>query len=794
MNNSLIKEIGEEADQEFSARHVRVLRTLSACSRVVIRASEEQALLDEICRTMVTAGGYTHSWVGYAIDDDFKSVKPMAKVGFLENNLGIDRVSWSAERPEGQGVFGRAIRTGQPAIIRNVRESPAFMAAWRDATEIYNYRSLLGLPLIVEGQVIGAIGFYSAEPNRFDAQEVELLSEVASDLSHGISVIRMRRERDEAQTQLEHANHVLEQRIANRTAALKAEKERATVTLQSIADGVITTDVVGRVEYLNPVAEQLTGWTNEEAQGRSLSEVFHVISELNRTPMPDPVQRVLNGGANGVTVSLQSDAVLLSKHGQEFAIEETAAPIRDAAGYISGVVLAFHDVSRSRQIAAQLSYQATHDDLTGLVNRREFENRLQQAVKSAANNGRQHAFIYMDLDQFKVVNDTCGHVAGDELLRTLAGLLQGRLRSGDTLARFGGDEFGVLLENCPPEPAARIAETLRETVSDFRFVWQDTTFTVSLSLGVINFGNSDMTASDILSAADTACYIAKENGRNRVHVGHREDHDITIRQGEMHWVTRLQQALQDNRLRLYCQKIVPLDGSAINAGTHFELLLRLRDEEGKLVPPGAFMPAAERFGLMPAIDRWVISTAFANFHQLSPDPAEQLEMCAINLSGASVSDPEFLSFILRELTRHSIPTDKVCFEITETVAIGNLTQAITLINELRAVGCKFALDDFGSGMSSFAYLKHLPVDYLKIDGSFVKDMLTDAADAAMVEAINHIGHTMGLRTIAEFVENADILARLSALKVDFAQGYGIGKPVPCRYSEAEAHQTAAHVG
>jgi diguanylate cyclase (GGDEF)-like protein/PAS domain S-box-containing protein len=794
MNTSLIKEIGDETNQEYSARYVRVLRTLSACSRVVIRATAEQALLDDICRTMVTAGGYTHSWVGYAIDDDFKTVKPMAKVGFLENNLGIDQVSWSADRPEGQGVFGRSIRTGQPAIIRNVQASPSFMAAWREATRIYNYNSLLGLPLIVEGKVIGAIGFYSSEANRFDPQEVALLSEVASDLSHGISVIRMRRERDEAQIQLEHANHVLEQRIAERTAALKAEKERATVTLQSIADGVITTDVAGRVEYLNPVAEQLTGWTNHEARGRSLSEVFEVVGEVSRAPLPDPVERVLKNGDSGATASLQGDAVLINKHGQEFAIEETAASIRDAAGNFSGVVLAFHDVSRSRQIAAQLSFQASHDDLTGLVNRREFENRLHQAVKSAVNEGRQHAFIYMDLDQFKIVNDTCGHVAGDELLRTLAGLLQGRLRSGDTLARFGGDEFGVLLENCPPEPAARIAETLRETVSDFRFVWQETTFTVSLSIGVINFGGSNMTVTDILSAADTACYIAKENGRNRVHVGHREDRDITIRQGEMHWVNRLQQALQENRLRLYCQKIVPLDGNMVNAGAHFELLLRLLDEEGKLVPPGAFIPAAERFGLMPAIDRWVISTAFANFHRLSPDPADELELCAINLSGASVSDPEFLSFILRELAAHHIPTAKVCFEITETVAIANLTQATTLINELRAVGCKFALDDFGSGMSSFAYLKHLPVDYLKIDGSFVKDMLTDAADAAMVEAINHIGHTMGLRTIAEFVENDEILARLAELKVDFAQGYGIGKPVPCRYSESPAHPAIAQAG
>lgn len=776
MDKSLINKIGEETKQEFGARYVRVLRTLSACSRVVIRATDEQALLDEICRTMVTAGGYTHSWVGYALDDERKSVKPMARVGFLENNLGIDDVSWSEDLPQGLGVFGRSIRSGQPAIVRNARESPTFMAAWSEATRIYNYNSVLGLPLVVEGRIIGAIGFYSSESDRFDTQEVALLSEVASDLSHGIAVIRMRRERDEAQALLERTNHILEQRIVKRTAALMAEKERATVTLQSIADGVITTDVDGRVDYLNPVAEHLTGWNSAEAHGRMLSEIFHIVEEGSRTPLPDPVQQVL---AAGTVVSPHNDAVLIGKHGQEFAIEETAAPIRDINGHVSGVVLAFHDVSRSRQIAAQLSYQASHDDLTGLVNRREFEYRLKQAVKSAATDNRQHAFIYIDLDQFKIVNDTSGHCAGDELLRTIAGLLQNKLRASDTLARLGGDEFGILLENCPSAPAAAIAESLRDTVSDFRFVWQGNSFNVSLSIGVVSFTGNDMNESDILAAADTACYLAKENGRNRVHVGHREDHDITIRQSEMQWVSRLRLALQEERLQLYCQKIVPLDDAAASAGAHFELLLRLRDEEGRLVPPGAFLPAAERFGLMPTIDRWVISSAFANFDQLNPVPGEALEMCAINLSGASVSDPEFLAFILRELDLYQIPTRKVCFEITETVAIANLTQATALINQLRAVGCKFALDDFGSGMSSFTYLKQLPVDYLKIDGSFVKDMLTDAADAAMVEAINHIGHTMGLRTIAEFVENDAILGRLKDLRVDFGQGYGIGKPIPC---------------
>ncbi len=780
MDKLLTRQFGENSGDEINARYVRVLRTLSACSRAVIRAVDEQALLDAICRTMVNAGGYTHSWIGYAMDDPGKSVRPMAKVGFLDGNFGIDQVSWSADRLEGQGVFGQSIRSGQPAIIRNAQQSPLFMAAWSEATKLYHYNSLLGIPLRVEGKIIGAIGFYSSESDRFDPQEVELLSEVASDLSYGIAVIRLRLERDQAQAQLEQSNRILEQRIEERTAALLAEKERATVTLQSIGDGVITTDVAGRIEYLNPVAEQLTGWTSRDAKGLSLREVFQIVDDFSRAPIANPVDKVLD---TGETVGLLGDAVLIAKSGKEFAIEETAAPIRDAGGSITGVVLAFHDVSRSRQIAAQLSYQATHDELTGLYNRREFENKLYQAVQTAYSQGKQHAFLYMDMDQFKIVNDTCGHVAGDELLRTLSGLLQNKLRAGDTLGRLGGDEFGILLENCPPAAAATIAQNLCELASDFRFAWQGKTFAVSLSIGVVNFGSRAMSVSEILSAADTACYIAKENGRNRIHVGHPDDSELNIRQGEMHWVGRLREAIQDNRLQLYCQKIVPLAPTAPDnplPGAHFELLLRLRDEEGKLVPPGAFLPAAERFGLMPTLDRWVISTAFADFDRLWPDPADALEMCAINLSGASLSDPHFLAFILQEMAQHQIPPHKVCFEITETVAIANLSQATAFINELRTAGCKFALDDFGSGMSSFAYLKHLPVDYLKIDGGFVKDMVTDAADAAMVEAINNIGHTMGLKTVAEFVENDAILARLIALKVDFAQGYGLGKPIPCR--------------
>ncbi|MBS0309330.1 MAG: EAL domain-containing protein [Proteobacteria bacterium] len=767
---------GANLSLETGSRHIRVLRTLNACSRVVIRATDEMQLLDAICNTMVTEGGYTHSWIGYAIDDAYKTVRPMAKVGFHAGNVGIDNVSWDASRAEGNGVFGNSIRSGKPAVIRDAMHSPAMMTAWSHAARLYNYNSVLGLPLAVQGKVIGAIGFYSSESDRFDPQEIELLAEVASDLAYGISVIRLRKQHDIAQAKLEEANHALELRIRERTEALRAEKERVTVTLESIADGVITTDITGRIDYLNPVAERLTAWKTADAKGKPLREVFHILDDYSRMPIPNPVETVLQ---TGETVALAGNAVLIGKHGKEFAIEETAAPIRDSHGVVRGVVLAFHDVSRSRQIAAQLSYQATHDELTGLVNRREFETRLQQAVHTATVENKQHAFLYIDLDQFKLVNDTSGHAAGDELLCTLSSLLQSKLRAGDTLSRLGGDEFGILLENCAPTPAAAIAETLRETVHEFRFVWQDKSFVVGLSIGVVNFSNDGMTVSDIFSAADTACYLAKESGRNRVHVCTPDDKGISIRRGEMQWVSRIQAAIEQQRLQLFCQKIVPL-GETTEVGAHFELLLRLCDEEGKIVPPGAFLPAAERFGIMPELDRWVIETAFANFDKLTPDANEQLAMCAINLSGGSISDEHFLPFILQQRERYRIPAHKICFEITETVAIANLSQATHFINELRAIGCRFALDDFGSGMSSFAYLKHLPVDYLKIDGGFVKDMVHDAADAAMVDAINRIGHTMGLKTIAEFVEDDAILAMLVEMQVDYAQGYGIGKPVPCR--------------
>ncbi len=556
--------------------------------------------------------------------------------------------------------------------------------------------------------------------------------------------------------------------------ALFQEKERAQVTLHSIGDAVIATDTAGNVDYLNPVAEQLTGWRADEAHGLPFWQVYNTIDETSRQPFDHsntPSQ------PDGWMVGLSRNALLISKTGAEFAIESSATPIRNHTGDTIGFVSVFHDVTAARGMAQQLSWQASHDSLTGLPNRREFEWRLAELLNSAKRENRHHILIYIDLDQFKLVNDTSGHGAGDELLRQLAAIIQSNIRVRDTLARLGGDEFGVLLEECPIEQGEQTAEKLRQAIAEFRFVWEGNTFEVGASMGLVEVTATAESMAALLSAADAACYMAKDKGRNRIWVHQKDNAELLQRHGEMQWVARITHAFEEKRFRLYYQNIVAVQPDQ-SGKQHCEILLRLEDESGRLVAPMAFIPAAERYGIMPLIDRWVIRSMFK---WLVDNPGSTEQRCyAINISGQTLGDDHFVGFVIDQFHDSGVPADAICFEVTETAAIANLTRAMHFISILKGLGCRFSLDDFGSGMSSFAYLKNLQVDSVKIDGAFVRDMVTDAVDHAMVEAINRIGHVMGIQTVAEFVENDAILEKLRQLGVDYAQGYGIHKPAPLR--------------
>ena len=430
-----------------------------------------------------------------------------------------------------------------------------------------------------------------------------------------------------------------------------------------------------------------------------------------------------------------------------------------------------------QEFLAKLSWEASHDALTGLVNRREFETRLGAALDRLSHQPSEHSLMFLDLDQFKVVNDTCGHAAGDQLLKHTSALLQENLRGVGLLARLGGDEFGVLLQDCDAGSAVAIAERLRLAVQELRFVWNACSFNISVSVGLVHVAEANAMEAT-LRAADMACYMAKEKGRNRIQVYHPSDAELVERVGEMAWVQRIRNGLDEQRFCLFAQEIRSLN-KAEQDRSHVELLLRLRDEDGKLVQPGSFMPAAERYGLMPLIDRWVIRNAFALIaERLSCSEPVQLSSCAINLSGATFGDDDFVEYVRRQFDIYRVPPGMICFEITETSAIADMHSAKRLIEALKKLGCRFSLDDFGTGMSSFSYLKHLPVDYIKIDGSFVREMLNSKIDRAMVEMIVHVAKVMGKSTVAEFVENDEILPALRDIGVDYAQGYAIGKPSP----------------
>ena len=496
-------------------------------------------------------------------------------------------------------------------------------------------------------------------------------------------------------------------------------------------------------------------------------------TQAKTTPRHGFKQRLLGLIGGHFRVTAECDDV--RQNGDRFQIRVTHEILKEHREDWKRVLAAVEDITEAIALSRQLEHQATHDSLTGLVNRREFGIRLQRLLRRMDREQVEHAVCYLDLDQFKVINDTCGHAAGDELLCNLGTVLAQQIRSRDTLARLGGDEFGVLLEHCPLPQAMGVARALRNATNDFRFVWRGQSFRSAVSIGLVPIRGNRSTVTQALSAADAACYAAKDKGRNRIQVYHEKDVELARRHGEMQWVTRIQRALEEDRFTLARQPIVPVLSSGAVAGMRYELLLRMRDEDDQLILPSAFLAAAERYNLSTKIDQWVVQTAFRLLEREREELARLL-LCSINLSGLSLLDEEFLHFVLSKFAAGEVPPEKICFEVTETAAITNVSGAISFIQELRKLGCHFALDDFGSGLSSFAYLKNLPVDFLKIDGAFVRDIVDNTIDRAMVKSINEIGHVMGKQTIAEFVENQAIFEVLKEIGVDFVQGFATGQP------------------
>jgi len=547
------------------------------------------------------------------------------------------------------------------------------------------------------------------------------------------------------------------------------QQEKARVTLTSIGDAVISTDIHGRIEFINEAAEQLLGYALNEVYGKEFSQIFVLVNENDPTSIKKPVEYCLNAPNAS---QLSETAMLLHHNGTPISIHSNAAPIHNSQNQIIGVVLVLRDISKERKLVRKIAYQATHDELTGLINRRGFETQLQYAIDNRRNDSTKYSFCYLDLDEFKVVNDTCGHTAGDELLKLITSKIKKHIRKHDILARLGGDEFGILLTDCDLIIAEKIANNIRNEVKNAQFLWDSKLFTVGASIGLIFIDQHTESITDVLSAADSACYIAKEKGRDTVHVYTPDDEAVAEHIGLMQWPTRIRSALQEHNFVLYTQRIDPVVTHK-NIHPITEFLIRLKSDDNDLIPPMAFIPAAERYNLMHEIDCWVIKHAIKEIEFLAIPEM----LYTINLSGQSLGKNDLYEYIARNITQTGVNPNQLCFEITETAAITNQEAAVTLITQLKKLGCSFALDDFGTGLSSFSYLKSLPVDILKIDGVFIRNMVADRIDQSLVRTINHIGHELDLLTIAEWVETAESKSLLTEMGVDYLQGYYIHEPV-----------------
>ena len=729
----------------------KYLRVINELALALLQESKLDDILWRVARSAIANLGF-EDCVIYLLDDTRQVLHQKAAHG-PKNPVG-EEIFNPIVIKVGEGIVGSVVVSGKAEIVPDTTKDARYIV---DDTA---RRSELAVPIFHDGRVIGVIDSEHSDPDFYTEEHKEVMITIASMASTKIASAMTIERLNETVKQLELTEN-----------ALRAGERRYRALYDNNPSMFFTVDDHGVVRSVNSFAAEQLGYEVEELEGTSIAEL-HLHEEANA--VMDRINECLRSPGE----LHRWETCKVRRDGSQIWVRETARIVDPDENDERSILIVSEDVTDTHLLSRELQYHASHDALTDLLNRREFERRLERVLETAAKQRTEHALCYLDLDQFKVINDTCGHAAGDELLRQLGMLLKETVRERDTLARLGGDEFGILMEHCPLKQASRVANSLRKAIESFEFVTDGRRFRIGASIGVVPINESSASIAEVLSAADSVCYAAKDEGRNRVHVYDEADVELARRHGEMRWVGRIEDALAEDRFRLYRQPIVPVQGCGL-AGEHYELLLRLEDEQGDIVLPGAFLPAAERYNLAVKVDRWVIGTAL-NWLVLHPEQLEQLDLCGINLSGHSLGNEEFLEFLMLLFDETKIQPDKLCFEITETAAVANLANAARFMSVLSDRGCRFSLDDFGRGLSSFAYLKQLPVDFLKIDGLFVKDIVDDPSDLAMVKSINDIGHAMGKKTIAEFVENQAILQKLRGqeMGVDFAQGYGIGLPRP----------------
>ena len=697
-------------------------------------AGDTELFYEKVCQAAREIANATIALVPL-LDESGKNYTYAAASGKIAEHL-----TGTSRKLNDGGLCGWSITNRQAVRVDDVNTD---IRARRQLSNQYPVKTAYVTPLYLNGAVHGAISVFR-DSLPFDSVDEQLIKQYA------------------LRVQLAIANMHLVNDIAT-------EKERAELTLHSIGDAVITTDTDGNIEYMNHIAERLTGWSLDSVYKHPVQTVFRILDQDTREPMHNVIEACLT---EGTSIS-KSMTILISNNGSEKSIESSMSPIINRSGTTEGAVIVFHDETERRRMENIIHHQATHDSLTGLINRHQFSIELKAQVHHAKTHNTKHVLCYLDLDRFKHVNDSCGHAAGDELLKQISSRLHTIIRSGDILARLGGDEFGLILQNCPVNIATEIADKIIQSLSEYVFNWEANEFTIGASIGIVPINSQTNNINEVMKHADAACYTAKEQGRCRAHVYNQQISERIQHNEEFHWASRITEALEQDRFRIHAQAFYPLDPASGNS-THIEILLRMEDENGHLVPPAAFIPAAERYQLMGIVDQHVIRETFKFIAHNNIE-----DTCfSINLSANSLNDDNLAFFIQQCAREFEIPGDLICFEISETIAITNLVKTTKLIEDLRTEKFKFAVDDFGSQLSSLSYLKHLPVDYLKIDGSFVRDMVHSKSDHAMVAAINHAGHVMAFKTIAEFVENDEIISKLQLLGVDFAQGYGISRPRP----------------